>query len=148
MNQIPEGFVDLATGSPFNATSGPYRCQLQGESLVIGLLVEEKHCNSSGQLHGAMMCALADNALSHNVALRIAVQRGVALESLSRGVPDVRKSTVSLTTDFINTAEAGSWVEARAQVHKLGGRLAFASGELTHGDETLSRYNAVFRVFR
>ena len=146
--KIPEGFLDLATGSPFNAASGPYRCRLEDDALVIGLLVEEKHCNSSRQLHGAMMCALADNVLSHNVALRVATEQGVALESLRRGAPDVRKSTVSLTTDFISTAGVGSWIEARAQIHKLGGRLAFASGTLTHDDDILARYNAVFRVFR
>jgi hypothetical protein len=40
--------------------------------------------------------------------------------------------------------EAGDWVEARADIQKVGGRLAFANAYLQVGERRIARTSAVF----
>jgi len=39
--------------------------------------------------------------------------------------------SVSLTTDFTSSAQAGDWVEAHATIRRAGRRLSFAASEFT-----------------
>ena len=41
--------------------------------------------------------------------------------------PSPMLTTASVTTDFAGGAKVGDWVEAHVDVHKVGGRLAFAN---------------------
>ncbi|MGI8557624.1 MAG: PaaI family thioesterase [Solirubrobacteraceae bacterium] len=43
-------------------------------------------------------------------------------------------------------AQLGTWLEARARVEKLGGRLAFAHCSVTADDHKVVRARAVFSV--
>ena len=49
-----------------------------------------------------------------------------------------------LSADFAGGAKLGDWLEARVDIQKLGGRLAFANAYLTVGDERIVRASAVF----
>jgi len=42
------------------------------------------------------------------------------------------------------SAKLGDWLEARTDIQKLGGRLAFANAYLSVGDERIVRASAVF----
>ena len=151
MPDIPPGFTALNTNSPFNNLLGPYYCQLRDGGLVIGLRVEERHCNTGGKLHGGMVPALADIALGHNIGLALAAGREPGAETpqeLARGVPGAPIATVSMSTDYAGTATRGDWIEAHADVQKAGRSLAFANAYLMCGDERIARVSAVFRVFR
>jgi len=53
-------------------------------------------------------------------------------------------TTASVTTDFAGSAKIGDWVEAHVDVHKLGGRLAFATCYLKVEDERIGHASAVF----
>ena len=41
--------------------------------------------------------------------------------------PSPMLTTASVKTDFAGVAKIGDWVEAHVDVHKVGGRLAFAN---------------------
>ena len=145
---IPEGYELFPTSSPFNTAVGPYYYQLQGESLVIGLEVENRHCNTSGTLHGAMFGALADIALGNSIGL--ALSEGSAEDKVAErkaGAQPVAFATVNPSVDYAGSAKAGDWVEMHVDVQKVGGTLAYANGYLKNGEERIGRVSGIYRLF-
>jgi len=130
---IPEGFKLVNRGGPFIAMLGPlyYRKREQGTS-VIALRIEERHLNIRGIAHGGMLVTLADSAL------------GIAL-SMSR-TPPQPMVTVNLTTDFVDSAHPGDWVEAHVDIQRVGKRMAFANCYLHVGEKRILRASGVFAL--
>jgi uncharacterized protein (TIGR00369 family) len=130
---IPEGFVPLATTSPYLMLSGPlYQKPAADGSVILGVRIERKHTNMRGITHGGMLVTLADSALGRNLGL-------------SR-TPHQPMVSVSLSTDFLGSAHPGDWLEAHVQVRKHGSRLSFAECFLTVGDKPIVRTSGVFAV--
>jgi acyl-coenzyme A thioesterase 13 len=128
---IPEGFKPLRRGSsPFLSNLGPLYGKKEGENLVIGLRIEERHLNTRGVAHGGMLVTLADSAL------------GIVIASLH--TPPKPMVTINLTADFADAAREGDWVEARVDVQKMGRRLAFANCHLWAGHKRILRASGIF----
>ncbi len=128
---IPQGFKALRRGSsPFLSSLGPLYARKEGDALVIGLRIEEKHLNTRGVAHGGMLVTLADSAL------------GIVIASMR--APPQPMVTVNLTADFADAAREGDWVEARVDVQKLGKRLAFANCHLWVGSRRIMRASGIF----
>jgi uncharacterized protein (TIGR00369 family) len=130
--EVPEGFVLLEQGGPFLHLFGPVYVKRTDGKIVVGLRIEEKHLNRRGIAHGGMLVTLADSAL------------GIVL---SMSPPSPRPMvTVSLSTDFADSARLGDWVEAHVDIQKVGGRLAFANCYLAVGERRILRASGVFAV--
>src|ERR1044072_344026 len=76
MNAVPEGWRPIPRLSPFNALVGPLYQRSAGESLSIGLRIEEKHGNSRGirrrRRHRARqrhLCARGEGVVARDVVL-------------------------------------------------------------------------------
>ena len=132
MSQPPAGFGPLARSSPAIDLIGPVYAKGEGADLVLGLRVEKKHCNMRGTLHGGIVATLADIALGYTIAFSTTPPTGLI--------------TANLTLDFAGTAKIGDWLEARVDVQKKGGRLAFANCYLSVGEQRIVRASAVFVV--
>jgi len=130
MTDAPEGFAPLFRTSPFLDAVGPFYYRHDGERLVIGLRILEKHANARGVAHGGLLMTLADIALGYNTAYR---------EN-----PPGSWVTANLAGDFAGAAKLGDWVEAHVDVQKSGKRLAFANAYLIVGEERILRVSAVF----
>jgi acyl-coenzyme A thioesterase PaaI-like protein len=130
MTTAPEGFAPLFRTSPFLDAVGPFYYRRDGERLIIGLHILEKHANARGAAHGGLLMTLADIALGYNTAYR--------------EDPPGRWVTANLSGDFAGAAKLGDWVEAHVDVQKSGKRLAFANAYLMVGDERILRASAVF----
>ena len=130
MSEVPDGFMPLFRTSPFLDTLGPFYHRREGRSLIIGVRIAEKHCNARGTAHGGLLMTLADIALGYNLAYS--------------EEPPASLTTANLTADFAGGAGLGDWLEARVDIQKLGGRLAFANAYLTVNDERIVRASAVF----
>ena len=128
--ELPPGFTARAQPSPFNDLTGPIYSRREGRQRIIGLRVLEKHCNRSGNMHGGMIATLADVALGHNLAHQSDPPRGMV--------------TVNLSINFADAARVGDWLEAYVDVHKHGGRLAFANCYIHCGDKRIAHASAVF----
>ena len=100
--------------------------------MVLGLRVEQKHCNMRGTLHGGIVATLADVALGYAIAFSTKPPTGLV--------------TANLTLDFAGTARIGDWLEARVDVQKKGSRLAFANCYLSVAEQRIVRASAVFVV--
>ncbi|TNC81342.1 MAG: esterase [Oleiphilus sp.] len=130
--EIPETFEKLFRSSPYLDLIGPvYQCRTK-EGLVIGLSVEEKHCNARQSVHGGVLSALADIALGYNAAFQTD--------------PPTPIVTASLNIDYLGVAKRGDWIEVRTEVGKVGRRLAFANCCFSVADKTIARASAVFGV--
>lgn len=65
MSAIPDGFAPIGPTSPFNELVGPFYVKRDGPAFAIGMVVEPKHRNSHGIVHGGMICTLVDMALGY-----------------------------------------------------------------------------------
>ena len=103
---MPTGYQPHTRRSPLTDPWEPLlsRQTADGPSVAIYLALEirEAHCNARGFAHGGLISALADNAMGHSAALQ-ARRRA--------GAEKANAVTVSLTLDFIDTAQVGDCVE-------------------------------------
>ena len=118
----PAGFIDA---------NGPLYGRWQDARLVMGIRIEQRHCNSFGTCHGGMLAMLADMLL----AMGSNVQEDLHAFLM----------TVSLTCDFIDTAPVGAWVEGRLEVVRVTRTLVFSQGLLTRDGAPVLRANAVLK---
>lgn len=105
---------------------------VERDGAVTRIKTSEKHANASGAVHGGLLATLCDTALGHAI-------RDEA-EEIAGAV------TVSLTVDYLAPAKPGSALEARTEVDKVGGRLAFADCSVTSDGAEVVRARAVFSV--
>lgn len=129
---IPEGFERLQRGGPYVAGLGALYLRQDGEQTVIAMRVTERHTNMRGIVHGGMLASVADTALGIGLTLAC----------------DGRQSfvTVSLTTDYLDAARPGDWLEAHVRVDRIGARVAFAGCHLLVADKPVLRATGVFAV--
>ena len=145
MDKIAVGFEPLETTSPFILNVGPLYRQITEDQTLLGLLIEEKHCNSRGRLHGAMVCAVADIALGQNVG-RLFAENGAFEDADGALLPGVGMATVSMSTDFAGTARVGDCVDVLVDVQRAGKRMAFANAYLCRGEERIARFSGVYQI--
>ncbi|MFV3075360.1 PaaI family thioesterase [Niveispirillum fermenti] len=100
------------------------------EPVRIGFRVEEKHCNKLGGCHGGMLGTVLDLALGY--VANFANQE--------TGTP-----TISLSTDFLRPAGAGTWIESRCRLIQTTRRMAFVDGLLICRQGPVARGNAIYR---
>jgi uncharacterized protein (TIGR00369 family) len=132
VSDVPAGFQPLFRSSPVIDLIGPVFSKGEGAGLVLGLRVEQKHCNMRGALHGGILATLADVALGYTIAFSTHPPTGLI--------------TANLSLDFAGTAKIGDWLEARVDVQKKGNRLAFANCYISAGEQRIVRASAVFVV--
>lgn len=130
VTDVPPGFEPFDSGADFLDLVGPVYARGDGSGRVFGLRVEDRHRNSAGVAHGGLLATMVD----------FAVGRAIEADA-DDGSP---RMTVSLTTDFLRAVEAGSWLEARTRVERLGGTLAFADCALVVDGAEVVRARAVF----
>ena len=130
MPDIPQGFTPVTGAGGFLDLVGPLHAGPDG---TLGLRAEERHLNRAGTVMGGLLATLVDAAFGH--AVRDAHED-----------EDAQVATVSLTTDFLRPAPPGAWLEARTEVERLGGRLAFADCSLRADGDEVVRARAVFAV--
>ena len=121
-------FAPLENAGPYLDHAGPLLGRPDG---TIGLRIEPRHLNAAGSAHGGFLASIADHAMGRAV--------NDALE-------DAGAVTVSLTTDYLGPAKEGDWVQARTEVERMGGSLAFADCAITAGGKEIVRARGVFAV--
>ncbi|HEX7220390.1 MAG TPA: PaaI family thioesterase [Burkholderiales bacterium] len=130
MPPIPEAFRKIERLSPFNALVGPLYERRDGESVSIGIVVEEKHTNSRGICHGGVLATLADLALGYAMLAKSG-DKGSFL-------------TAHLAVDYAGAAKVGDWIESQVEIQRVGARLAFANCYLVANDKPIVRASAIF----
>lgn len=125
----PPGFVELDTAIPFLELVGKIYVH-EREPSRLCVLAQPKHANHRGSVMGGMLATFVDFALG----LAIAADAEDAKE----------RATVSLTIDYLAAAPVGSWIEARTDVDRIGGTLAFADCSLQVEQRQIVRARSVW----
>jgi uncharacterized protein (TIGR00369 family) len=127
----PAGFEPLFRSSPFLDHLGPFFMrQEEGGAFVVGLRVLPHHANGRGSAHGGLLMTLCDIALGYRTT--------------TSTHPQPLLTTASITTDFAGAAKVDDWIEAHVDVHKVGGRLAFANCYILRDGERIVHGSGVF----
>lgn len=129
---IPAGFESIPHLGHYLTLLGPFYWKKTDSTLIVGVRIDERHTNTRGIVHGGMLATLADSAL------------GIVLYN-SR-TPPQPIVTVSLTTDFIESALPGDWVEGHVDILRVGSRLAYANCHLHVGERRILRASGVFAL--
>ena len=127
---MPAGFQPLFRTSPFLDMLGPFYCRRDAGGLVIGLRLAPKHANARGLAHGGLLLTLCDIALGYSAAYS--------------QDPPVTLTTAQMSADFAGSARIGDWIESRADVQRIGARLAFVNVYLVVNDTRIVRASGVY----
>jgi uncharacterized protein (TIGR00369 family) len=132
---IPEGFKQLKRGGGYLTSIGPwYYRRDEKQQMVLAIRVADRHTNIRHIAHGGFLVTMIDTAL------------GIVVSS-SREPPQPIV-TVSLTTNFVASAEPGDWLEAHVTIDRMGGRLAYASCTLGVGNRCIMTASGVFALMK
>jgi uncharacterized protein (TIGR00369 family) len=132
---VPEGFERHFRQSPLTDPWEPIYSKRTAEAVIIGLFLAKPHTNSRGLIHGGLITALADNAMGLSCAARLDSEGS-------------RLVTVSLSIDFVGTAQLGQWLVVETDVIKAGGTLCFAQCLVTADGANVARASGSFSVVR
>ena len=131
---IPAGFKPL-TGGPddmFVGINGPLYRKRDGEQFVLGLLVERRHCNPALICHGGMLLTFVDMAM--------------VLSASYQGKLGYFLPTINLTADFLASAPAGAWLEARTELLRVTRNMVFAQCMVRADGAPAVRASGVFKI--
>ena len=131
---IPEGFERQSRRSPLTDPWEPIYWKQTPDAIVLGLRLATPHTNARGFAHGGLIAALTDKAMGHSCGHKM------------RGTHSL--VTVSMSIDFISSAQIGQWLVIESEVIKTGGTLCFAQCRVTADDAMIARANGTFRVVK
>lgn len=136
---VPQGFSRHFKTSGFTDPWEPIYSRVAADRVVMGLRIADAHCNSRGFAHGALVSALADNAMG--------LSAGQVLKSEGRS--DVGGLvTVSLNTDFTGSGQIGQWLEVDTHFVKTGGSICFTGALVLANGEPVARASATFKILK
>lgn len=129
---IPDGFEPLSRKSPLTEPWEPLYAKKTDKAIIIGLRLARPHTNGRGLIHGGLIAALADNAMGYSCAQ----------------VTNWTTSfvTVSLSIDFVGSAEIGQWCSIESDVIKTGKTICFAQSLIKADGAVIARASGTFRV--
>jgi uncharacterized protein (TIGR00369 family) len=93
----------------------------EADSAEVQLLVDERHLNSHGSVHGGAIASLVDAAMG------AAVQRG--------DTDDAAPVTIEMKVTYLEPAQPGR-LRARASIRRRGSRIIIAEVDVTDDDDT------------
>jgi uncharacterized protein (TIGR00369 family) len=129
---IPEGFEPQSRRSPLTDPWEPIYSKQTPDAIILGLRLATPHTNARGFAHGGLIAALTDKAMGHSCGHKM------------RGVHSL--VTVSMSIDFLSSAQIGQWLTVETDVIKTGSTICFAQCLVRADDVIIARANATFRV--
>ena len=129
---IPEGFERQSRRSPLTDPWEPIYTKQTPDAIILGLRLATAHTNARGFAHGGLIAAMTDKAMGHSCAHKM------------RGVHSL--VTVSMSIDFISSAQIGQWFTVETDVIKTGSTICFAQCLVKADDVVIARANGTFRV--
>ncbi|MDP7546384.1 MAG: PaaI family thioesterase [Alphaproteobacteria bacterium] len=125
-----DGYIIYDPVDPFENDAGPFFWRLlEDGSHHFVLRSEPRHANAFGVIHGGLLMTMAD--------LTMAVT--------AKGEADDAFVTVSFNSEFIAAGHAGDLIEARGELIRRTGSMAFVRGQIHVGETTLFVCSAVMK---
>lgn len=131
----PTGFARAQFSPGFLDHGGPYFLKPRDAApQLVGLRIEPHHINYQDAAHGGAISTFADVALSH------------AVYDAER--PRLAPATITLQVNYLSGAKLGDWLQADVRIDRLGGRMAYTSGQIQRGEGVIATMTGVFAIRR
>lgn len=118
---------DAHTSSPFSTFVGAHSEEAGEGYARISLVLEEKHTNPNGVVHGGVLTTLMDEACGWAVM----TVRGI------EAMAEAPHATVDMNVSFLSGARPGDTLTIEGRVLRVGRSVAFAEAEVRRGEDTL-----------
>ncbi len=127
--------TDERQRSPFSAHIGAEMEELREGYARLSIVLEPRHTNPNGVMHGGVITTMMDSAL------------GAALGAL-RGEEAGRNphATVQMNASFLAGARPGDRVVVEGRVLRLGKTIAFGEAEARRGDDLIAKGRLTFVI--
>jgi acyl-coenzyme A thioesterase 13 len=129
----PAGFEPSERTGPFFDLIGPIYTKASDDGVMLGLRARREHCNARGLVHGAIFAALLDVVAGRNCVIAAGADAHGFL-------------TVNMNISYMTVAREGDWLEASAQVARVGRTLAFADSQVDVDAKTVAKASVVFAL--
>ena len=129
---IPEGFERQSRRSPLTDPWEPIYTKQTPDAIILGLRLATPHTNARGFVHGGLIAAMTDKAMGHSCAHKMHNTHSLV--------------TVSMSIDFISSAQIGQWLTVETDVIKTGSTICFAQCLVKADGVAIARANGTFRV--
>lgn len=126
-----QGWEIYQEGGPYVDMIGPLWVRGDIGQREYGLIIDRRHMNCNGVVHGGMLVSIIDQVIS--LVIRENVQ-------------DVPMATASLNTHFIDAVHDGDFLMASGVVQRRTRSLVFAHGELHVGDRLCLSAEAIMKL--
>ena len=133
VDNIPEGFRPVKLGGSFISHNGPLYAKWNGQRLLLGFRVEERHSNPLKVCHGGMLATFSDMLIPCAAMYQGDMER--------RFLP-----TISLQIDYMGAAALGAWVQGEADVLRTTRNMLFGRGLVTADGEPALRVSGIFKM--
>lgn len=121
----------IVNNTPFGDLVGPIWLREDGDRLRWGFVVEPKHLNRAGILHGGMLMTFADQSMAMTAR---------------RATGGKRHTTIELNTQFIGMGKLGDFVEAQADVVRATRSLVFMQVKMFVGDRVVVSASGIWKI--
>jgi uncharacterized protein (TIGR00369 family) len=130
---IPEDFIRCPTpDGQFADLVGPLYLKRDATGLSFGFLIERRHCNVRGNIHGGMLMTLADQILGMTVVDALGHTSVV---------------TITLNNEFVAPANVGDWLSGRAEIIRRTNSLVFIRGVIHCSDVVIVNSSGIWKYF-
>src|ERR1700722_15347522 len=131
VTDIPQGFERQARRSPLTDPWEPIYSKQTPDAIILGLWLATPHTNARGFVHGGLIAAMTDKAMGHSCGHKL------------RGAHSL--VTVSMSIDFISSAQIGQWLTVETDVIKTGSTICFAQCIVKADGVAIARANGTVR---
>jgi uncharacterized protein (TIGR00369 family) len=121
----------IINNTPFGDLVGPIWKHETPERLRWGFVVEAKHLNRTGNLHGGMLMTFADQSMAMTAR---------------QATGGKRHATIELNTQFIGTVRLGQFVEAHAEVVRATRSVVFMEVKMFVGGRIVVSANGIWKI--
>jgi uncharacterized protein (TIGR00369 family) len=119
--------VELGTPSGFGLTIGATPEEMGEGYARITLVLEERHTNPNGVVHGGVLCTLMDEACG----MAVVTVRGM---DAMMAAPH---ATIDMNVSFLSGARPGDKLTVEAKSLRVGRSVCFAEAEVRRNEDTL-----------
>lgn len=134
-NAVPAGFIEFPfpPGEHFLTLTGPLYIKRDDKKLVLGLRVENRHCNIANICHGGMLMTFADMQLGVGARFELEQESGFS-------------PTINMTADFLSPAANGAWLEGRTDLLRATRNFLFCQCIVTANGAPVLRASGIMKL--
>lgn len=127
----PPGFTETHLIDPFELHVGPVFEQGEKGARRFAFIIDERHVNMRGVIHGGMLMTFADAALG---------------QAAWDACDHANCVTLNMQTQFLAPAKAGDLVEVAPVLTRRTRSLIFLRGDFTVGGEAIFIASSVWKI--